>query len=768
MVQNGQREGMVVGPSYSNHHDPAPVYDLHTALPPTNLTPGFEHLTASMPLYNNLPPSQTIDNNTEYHAPPLFPHDPTAGPSFISPPPLQPQYTNGLGLAPQFSHQPGAPAQFMPAIPDQMPMPQPGFTFGHPPPPRDLWPNHPEWDDERFAMDYGDGGDMIYGQLEVSLQAALSSFLLSTSAPGTDIESPLSSPASTIPSPTSTTSTFSPLSQGAPVVLPPQDGPIGDPNGIGVNLAPGKSFPSVPPPSAPASPTSPTFLSRLPFKARFPNPPLHPSNVIGEGEQWTYRTLQGQQADFVPPLKVKHRRRTTPEQLKVLEHWFDVNPKPDNNLREWLAMELGMTKRNVQVWFQNRSVDHFTSPCTLDERDGVGLICRRAKVKGLALKEKAAAAKAADGEGEQVSDDRPETPPTTHPPAVMESLATPSPPDKQPQQQHMPHRPPPLQLHSQPQLSLLPPVNPVNMGRRVSLANGEAARIETFIAKQRMMARKASNGGSIRAPGYISPVRSPIIAQHQANLARRTSIPYPSPLEIRPSGLPNGPGSPKPSPSVRPMPSALHLAAIRNNTRRSSMPGIAQAQLISSGPFTPPRMVSGSMMHPNGQQVGRELGPIKDVSPEAPNVAHLPQDGFVFSEPSDLSTTYLTPPSSTYLPSTSPSTYLPSDGSSTIYDFGIDQSQFPPYTPNGPLPNPSFSFGSAPQSVPAPMLATDEQVNMYYNMQNRGRLGSIASIGTYTTDGGATADGSDWDWSGVAPPQVDMDGFDPDTRRASA
>jgi len=38
----------------------------------------------------------------------------------------------------------------------------------------------------------------------------------------------------------------------------------------------------------------------------------------------------------------------------VLEHWFDTNPKPDNNLREWLAANLGMSKRNVQVWFQNR------------------------------------------------------------------------------------------------------------------------------------------------------------------------------------------------------------------------------------------------------------------------------------------------------------------------------------------------------------------------------------------------------------------------------
>lgn len=52
--------------------------------------------------------------------------------------------------------------------------------------------------------------------------------------------------------------------------------------------------------------------------------------------------------------KIKHRRRTSPEQLKVLEHWFEINSKPDNALREWLASELGMTKRNVQVWFQNR------------------------------------------------------------------------------------------------------------------------------------------------------------------------------------------------------------------------------------------------------------------------------------------------------------------------------------------------------------------------------------------------------------------------------
>ena len=99
------------------------------------------------------------------------------------------------------------------------------------------------------------------------------------------------------------------------------------------------NFPSVPPPSNPSSPMTSVNRPRAFELGYFPN-------------------CQYPQEVYPDVIKVKHRRRTTPEQLKVLEHWYDVNPKPDNNLREWLAMELGMTKRNVQVWFQNRSV-HF-------------------------------------------------------------------------------------------------------------------------------------------------------------------------------------------------------------------------------------------------------------------------------------------------------------------------------------------------------------------------------------------------------------------------
>lgn len=54
------------------------------------------------------------------------------------------------------------------------------------------------------------------------------------------------------------------------------------------------------------------------------------------------------------PNEVKHRKRTTRQQLKVLEETFKTTQKPDANVRKALAAQLDMTPRNVQVWFQNR------------------------------------------------------------------------------------------------------------------------------------------------------------------------------------------------------------------------------------------------------------------------------------------------------------------------------------------------------------------------------------------------------------------------------
>ncbi|KAJ3478804.1 hypothetical protein NLJ89_g12363 [Agrocybe chaxingu] len=49
------------------------------------------------------------------------------------------------------------------------------------------------------------------------------------------------------------------------------------------------------------------------------------------------------------PNEVKHRKRTTSAQLKVLEDIFKKDTKPNATLRTELAAELDMTPRGVQV-----------------------------------------------------------------------------------------------------------------------------------------------------------------------------------------------------------------------------------------------------------------------------------------------------------------------------------------------------------------------------------------------------------------------------------
>ncbi|KAI0057990.1 hypothetical protein BV25DRAFT_1919692 [Artomyces pyxidatus] len=54
------------------------------------------------------------------------------------------------------------------------------------------------------------------------------------------------------------------------------------------------------------------------------------------------------------PNTIKTRKRTSPAQLKRLEGIFVDDKKPNGPLRTRLADELGMSPREVQVWFQNR------------------------------------------------------------------------------------------------------------------------------------------------------------------------------------------------------------------------------------------------------------------------------------------------------------------------------------------------------------------------------------------------------------------------------
>lgn len=60
---------------------------------------------------------------------------------------------------------------------------------------------------------------------------------------------------------------------------------------------------------------------------------------------------------YFNPYEVKHRKRTSRAQLTVLEATFQENNKPSSAVKKALAAQLDMPIRNVQVWFQNRSVN---------------------------------------------------------------------------------------------------------------------------------------------------------------------------------------------------------------------------------------------------------------------------------------------------------------------------------------------------------------------------------------------------------------------------
>ena len=76
---------------------------------------------------------------------------------------------------------------------------------------------------------------------------------------------------------------------------------------------------------------------------RFDLPPQNQTCVLDSS--------QGDIRTFYPytPNEVKHRKRTTRAQLKVLESVYKYDTKPNASLRKKLAAELDMTPRGVQV-----------------------------------------------------------------------------------------------------------------------------------------------------------------------------------------------------------------------------------------------------------------------------------------------------------------------------------------------------------------------------------------------------------------------------------
>jgi Homeodomain len=119
------------------------------------------------------------------------------------------------------------------------------------------------------------------------------------------------------------------------------------------------------------------MLHSLPTHTPSPNTP-YPAHMGYQNPSYLLDpSLDSAAVDFrafypYTPNEVKHRKRTTSAQLKVLETIFKKDTKPNANLRNELASELDMSARGVQVgpclsfvglssyplwfqvWFQNR------------------------------------------------------------------------------------------------------------------------------------------------------------------------------------------------------------------------------------------------------------------------------------------------------------------------------------------------------------------------------------------------------------------------------
>ncbi|KAL1916410.1 uncharacterized protein VTP21DRAFT_5601 [Calcarisporiella thermophila] len=107
-----------------------------------------------------------------------------------------------------------------------------------------------------------------------------------------------------------------------------------------------------PPLTAISTPTPPPSSQLLASAHHPPTPP--PKRKQQQQQQQQQQKTPDFKPTFYDPFQIKHRRRASKSQLRILEQSFGENPKPNAAVRRALAQRLDMTCRNVQIWFQNR------------------------------------------------------------------------------------------------------------------------------------------------------------------------------------------------------------------------------------------------------------------------------------------------------------------------------------------------------------------------------------------------------------------------------
>ncbi|KDQ21834.1 hypothetical protein BOTBODRAFT_214576 [Botryobasidium botryosum FD-172 SS1] len=96
--------------------------------------------------------------------------------------------------------------------------------------------------------------------------------------------------------------------------------------------------------------------SRSPRPPRSPSPPAMsaPPHALPLFPAYAAPPPELRTRPYSGPFEVKHRKRTSRQQFRVLEDTFLRNQKPNAVVRRAIAQQVGMTLRGVQVWFQNR------------------------------------------------------------------------------------------------------------------------------------------------------------------------------------------------------------------------------------------------------------------------------------------------------------------------------------------------------------------------------------------------------------------------------
>jgi len=85
--------------------------------------------------------------------------------------------------------------------------------------------------------------------------------------------------------------------------------------------------------------------SSSPSSSSSSSPPSSPSSIHSTSSAHSSSDDSGHK---------KKRKRTSPDQLDILESYFQRDAMPSQQTRMEIANKLGMTTRRVQIWFQNK------------------------------------------------------------------------------------------------------------------------------------------------------------------------------------------------------------------------------------------------------------------------------------------------------------------------------------------------------------------------------------------------------------------------------